>query len=180
MESTFRGELGFTMITHEHRKEGLSRAYIAAVAAKAGYRIARSEPDYGDDLLIDSVEQVDGRYSFTGHSIYVQAKGTHDVTFEDEHVVYDLRAQNYRDLTRTNVGTPAILVLYVMPQAEENWLSQDEATLGIQHCAYWVSLRGMTDKPNSSTVRISVPRAQVFTPAALTQIMTDWRAGKWP
>lgn len=40
---------GVYMLTEEHIKEGLSRAYVLAVAHRAGFNISKSEFDYGID-----------------------------------------------------------------------------------------------------------------------------------
>lgn len=50
---------------------------------------------------------------------------------------------------------------------------QSEAELSIGHCAYWVSLRGMPETQNATTVSIELPRSNQFTVEALST-MIHW------
>ena len=63
------------------------------------------------------------------------------------------------------------LVLLVLPAAQTDWLMHSEDRLELRGCAYWLSLRGFAAVPNTSSVRVSIPRQNQFTPAALTRIM---------
>ena len=52
--------------------------------------------------------------------------------------------------------------LLVLPKEENDWLGQSEEELLVRHCAYWVSLRGLEPTTAKKTVRISIPRSNVF------------------
>jgi Domain of unknown function (DUF4365) len=90
-------------------------------------------------------------------------------------VIYDLAVANYNDLRMEEAGTPRILVLLVMPDDEERWIEQTEEMLLLRHCAYWVSLKGMPATSNTKTVRISVPRVNVFSVNGLRALMDKVR-----
>ena len=66
---------------------------------------------------------------------------------------------------------PRILVVLVLPENLANWLHQSEEELCIKYCAYWVSLRGMPETQNITTVTISLPRSYQFSVTALQSIM---------
>ncbi len=66
----------------------------------------------------------------------------------------------------------------LLPGVEKDWIIQDEDGLTLRKCAYWMSLRGMPATPNVSTVRLAMPRANVFSAAALRELMDKVRAGE--
>jgi hypothetical protein len=51
-----------------------------------------------------------------------------------------------------------------MPEDEALWLDQSPEELTLRHCAYWLSLKGYPPTPNTTTVRVSIPLANVFSP----------------
>jgi len=66
---------------------------------------------------------------------------------------------------------PRILIVLVLPENLADWLQQSEEELCLRYCAYWVSLRGMSETQNTTTVTISLPRSNQFTATALQSIM---------
>jgi hypothetical protein len=93
---------------------------------------------------------------------------------------YRLKLKNSNDLRAPNLWVPRILVLVRVPEQAADWLRQSEEELALQHCGYWVSLRGMPDTPNAATVTIPVPRDQVFSVPALHGLMGRISAGDVP
>ena len=92
------------MITLEHMKEELSRAYLMAVIAKSGMMFSKSELDYGIDGSVKDVEirEEDGkkRHVETGFSIDIQLKATVNTTIENGYISYKLDVKNYNDLIK--------------------------------------------------------------------------------
>ncbi len=158
-------------MTDEHRMEQLSRAYAQAVAAVCGCTCARPEPDYGVDLVLRRVVRHARRWREAGLSLYVQMKSIAGATLTPTEVVYDLKAGAYDTLRRSTRNSPAILVLLNLPANREEWIDHTEDRLELRRCAYWLSLRGFAAVPNAASVRISIPRQNQFTPAALERIM---------
>ena len=62
------------MLTENHIKEGLSRAYILAVAHRAGFNCSLREFDYGIDGTFHDIKIVNGRHVESGYRIDFQAK----------------------------------------------------------------------------------------------------------
>jgi hypothetical protein len=170
-------------LTREHRQEALSFAYISAVAAKAGYNCGPfSGYDYGIDIQISCVEQIDHKIVTCGPILWIQAKASHNFTIsvDDNHIIYNLKVDAYNMLIRENQDTPAILVLYCMPSGEDEWLSVYEECTTLRHCGYWLSLRGMPVSTNSETQTIRIPKEQMFTESSLQSIMTRIEGGSYP
>ena len=68
------------MLTESHIKEGLSRAYILAVAHRAGFNCSlKREFDYGIDGTFYDVKVVGKRHVETGYNIDFQAKASQTV-----------------------------------------------------------------------------------------------------
>lgn len=158
-------------MTDEHRMEQLSRAYVQAVAAVCGCRWSRPETDYGYDLALRAVRKNGGRWREEGLSLYLQLKSVGGGTRTAAEVVYDLKAEAYEALRRSTRVTPALLVLLVLPANPADRLDHTEDRLALRGCAYWLSLRGLPASANTSSVRVRIPRANQFTPAALERIM---------
>lgn len=85
-------------MTQEHIKELISKAYVNALAARAGMTVAASYPDYGIDGTFKDIEyNVDTRkYSETGFGIDFQIKATVNITHKNGFIKYNLEAKNYR------------------------------------------------------------------------------------
>lgn len=165
-------------ITVQHQKESLGQAYVRAVVAKSGFNISVSEHDYGVDGLIKDVGVRDGRHFETGFGINFQLKSSVDVTFEDGFLVYDLESKNYNDLVIETRMLPIILVLYVMPRDETQWLSVDQGQMVIKQCAWWCSLAGLEPTENEDTKRIRIPIDNIFTPDNLMGLMNKVKGGE--
>lgn len=161
----------------ETTKEALGQAYVHAVVAKAGYNIASSEKDFGLDGTIKDIAVRNGRYHETGFGIEYQLKSSCNVTFEGDQIVYDLEGKNYNDLATWEGTNPGILILFVMPKAEEEWLICSQVKMEIRQCAWWCCLEGQPPTDNGSTKRIRVPQSQVFSPEALETLMQKVRGG---
>lgn len=171
-------------ITDQHRKEYLSRAYIHAVAAKAGYACARPDPDYGLDLQVRDIDEeyineTQTDYQDYGYTLDISAKSTYNVRFIGDYIHYDLDIKAYNNLIKEKRGTPAILVLYRMPFEEDHWLSIQEDNTVLKYCGYWVSLRGEPLSTSSSTQVVKIPKNQIFCEPSLKALMTKVRNGEY-
>jgi hypothetical protein len=73
-----------------------------------------------------------------------------------------------------------LLVLLVLPEDEALWLSQSPEELVLRHCAYWASLVGAEPTTATSSVRIVIPRSQVFSVQAVQTLMNSLVQGGLP
>jgi hypothetical protein len=158
-------------MTDEHRMEQVSRAYAQAVAAVCGCRWSVPTPDYGVDLSLRQVAFRQKKWGEVGPPLDIQLRSTSGAVVTADHVVYDLTADTYDFLRRATLASPAVLVLLVLPANRADWIDHTEDRLELRGCAYWLSLRGMPARANTSSVRVRIPRVNQFTPAALERIM---------
>lgn len=158
-------------MTRNQRQEALSRAYVQAVAARAGLSHTPRATDYGIDLALHAVARRGSRYVETGMVLDVQVKSTTRAGTEPDAVVYDLDVNSYDDLRDPAAHNPRILVLVVFPPDPADWLTQTEEGLTIRRCAYWLSLEGREPTRRVRTVRLRIPRGNVFSPTALRSIL---------
>ncbi len=66
---------------------------------------------------------------------------------------------------------PRILVVVLIPEKPEDWITQSEAELCMRDSGYWLSLRGMPETQNTTAVTVTIPRTNQITVAALQLIM---------
>jgi hypothetical protein len=159
------------MLIQPHRQEMLSRVYIQAIVSRCGLTCVFRELDYGIDLTILHITRIASRYNESGFKLDVQLKSTDSVVLSPTTISYDLEVKAYDDLRRKDIGSPRILILLVLPAEEDEWTAQTEDRLELRRCAYWLSLRGMAPTPNTKTIRVSIPRANVFSIEALRELM---------
>jgi hypothetical protein len=168
------------MMTREHRQEALSRAHARAIAAQVGLTVSEPENDYGVDMQLRAITPLGGQRRDRGPHLDLQLKSTTRANLGQAHLTYDLPVVNYDDVRDTDAQVARILVVLVMPDDEALWLSQSPEELVLRHCAYWLSLKGRPPTTNTATIRVSVPLANVFSPAALRDIVQRLRERRDP
>src|SRR5205807_7035486 len=129
------------------------------------------ELDYGIDLSLRSVGVQEKRRRDVGVQIDLQLKSTTGAVLTETEVRYDLEVQAYNDLRNENCPCPRLLVVLIMPADEARWLSQTPEELTLRHCAYWISLKGHPPTMSTSTIRIAIPLANVFSVDAVTRLI---------
>ena len=80
------------MMTRSHRQEALCRAYVQAIAAKAGLLSSRPEPDYGIDVSLRTVGVQGRQHSDTSFQLDLQLKSTTRANVTQNEMKYDLEA----------------------------------------------------------------------------------------
>jgi hypothetical protein len=166
------------MLTRAHRQEALSRAYVRAIAAQAGLICSEPEHDYGIDICLRAVRVRGLRHADAGSQVDLQVKSTTRAVVHADQVVCDLEVKNYEDLREEGENCPRILVILVLPEDETQWLSQSLDELILRHCAYWISLEGYPPTAATKTIRITLPRANVFSAEAIKGILAHVRERK--
>lgn len=167
------------MLPKPQIQEELSRAYIYAISSKAGMTFQRPTLDYDSvDVQISAIGKVTTDSTIESPILEIQAKATyaHDFNGNDE-LSYPLKIKNYNDL-RKNTLAERILVVYLMPREESDWVKTTHTNLQLQKCAYWVSLKGFPDTENSDTVTIKIPKANIFNEHSIKTIMINVSKGE--
>jgi hypothetical protein len=158
------------------QKEDLSRAYVRAIAGRAGVLCAEPRQDYGLDLFLRGVVSGEHRHLDSGFQIDLQLKSTTRAEVRETQVAYDLEIRAYEMLRRAT-PIPSLLVLLVLPEDEIAWLTQTEEQLSLRTCAYWLSLRDAPSTTNEATIRVLLPRLNVFSVKAVQLLMDRLRKG---
>jgi hypothetical protein len=155
----------------QHIESELSMAYVQAVVAKAGaYYNPYKPPEYGLDCDIRLLTTMpDGSITYTGHALNCQVKSTTNCIEQGDQILYDLEAKAYNKLVAFEIKT-AILIVLKLPKDENDWLKCEEDCLELRNCCYWVVLDG-PPTANTSTIRISIPRHQIFNPSAVSSLL---------
>ena len=155
------------------RKEGLSRAYVQAVAAVAGYTLAEQNFDR------DGVDVQVRAGGAMRPSLDMQLKATTGLGQDGAHWRFPLPKRNY-DLLREPAMVPRVLVVLDLPEDEERWLAVSAQELVMRRCAYWVAITGAPESGNIRTVTVSIPTANRLDGPALKTLMDRARNGVLP
>ncbi len=153
----------------------MSRAYVHAIAGRCGLSCSFRDFDYGIDLTVHAICRKNRRYVETGFRLDIQAKSSTTAIVTASHVLHDLEVETYEDLRDPAVGCPRIMVLLVLPEEEPAWTEQSEEHLLLRRCAYWMSFKGLKPTLNTAKIRVSIPRANVFTVDTLTRLLDKVR-----
>lgn len=160
------------LLTGPDRKEALSRVYVKALAARAGYATSVPEPDR---------DSVDLRVQAGGPrrpALDLQLKATTDIAESRDGLLrFRLSIKNYRDL-REETQTPRLLVVLDLPTNERRWMTVKSEKLVLRRRAYWLSLQQEHDEVvDQETVTVSIPEANVLNVESLKVLMERSRTG---
>ena len=168
------------MLTMQHYKESLSRAYITAIVGSARQQLKwGSEYDYGVDGQVKRIINRNGRRTEAGFGFDFQAKASTDWELRHDHIFYDLEVDNYNDLAQRsddNRAMPLILILMCLDRDECEWLNVDESRLMLQKCSYWLQISSGFSS-NQTSQRVKIPACNAFSPSTVIQLLDDIESG---
>lgn len=158
-----------SLLSANDQKEELSRSYLHAVAASAGYTTATYNLDRdGIDLRV----QAGGDFR---PALDFQLKATESLGEVADGVFrYALKRRNY-DLLRETYQTPRLLVVLGLPSADEDWVTITETELILKGRAYWLNLYRAEPSDNTSSVTVSIPQRNVLDATSLQTLMQQSR-----
>jgi hypothetical protein len=159
-------------MTEEQIKATISQHFVQLIAGRRGFKCAKPEPDHGCDLTVTKVAAVKRndrtRYVDSGCSIDLQLKSTCEaqVTRTEHLIKYDLESKTYNDLVfRLNSAAivPLILVVLVLPDDPNQWVTITADELVVRRAAYWyVPPARAAETNNVHSIRIDIPTANVI------------------
>lgn len=153
------------------RKEALSRAYVAAVAAGAGYTLAVQDFDR------DGVDVQVRAGGAMRPSLDIQLKATVRLSGGGEGGFrYPLPRRNY-DLLREPTIVPRILDVLDLPREEGRWISRSAEELVMRRCAFWANIAGFPETSNTETVTVVLGKHDLFDIEGLRSLMERARTG---
>ncbi len=161
-----------TLLSVPDQKEGLSLAYVRALAAGAGFSTSVPEQDR---------DSVDLRVMASGPqrpALDLQLKATTNLgKSESGQFSFSLSIKNYNDL-RIETQTPRLLVVIELPQDQSQWLTVTPEELVLRRRAYWMSLqRGYEEVIGQETKTVYIPEGNLFDVATLQSLMERSRKG---
>lgn len=159
-------------------KEQFSLAFIQAVAAAAGCKVARVDvDDESVDLELIGAYHADDRRP--APHLALQAKCTELDDGDGEILAFPLKLKNYDDL-RARCHVPRLLVVVCVPADVSAWLTATPEAMILRRCAYWRSLHGLPPADTGTKKTVYVPRSQRFDPQALRGLMAKVSGGEVP
>lgn len=160
------------LLTENDIESALSAAYVQAIAAEAGYTSGKPpEPDR---------DSVDIQIAAGGHmrpKLDIQLKASIRLAGDGNKFAYPLKIKNYNDL-RAPTQTPRLLVVLDLPKRRDQWLTVTVKQLIVRRAAYWVSLFGMPESKNETSVTVPIPVSNIFDVGALKALMEQSRSGR--
>ena len=148
-------------MTENEIKEALSNNYVACIANKVGMKLISWKGEKGVDFkVIYSLKRTlpngKTRLMESPYSCDIQMKATttKSITIENDQIIYNLEAKNYNDLIyRKQIGsTPLILILFILPEDENEWVKVLQDELILSKNAYWYY---PTDDENEEVINTS-------------------------
>jgi hypothetical protein len=147
------------------------------VATRGGFSCSYAHRHL-DDAGVDAQIHEDGRQLapdsiHTSFALHVQLKATRVAPAEQGgRFSFSLPLRQYNRLRETRLASARILVVLYLPADPADWLRHSEDALVARRCAYWVSLRGAAASANDAAQTVYIPRQQVVSVEALTEVMT--------
>ncbi|MBV1842737.1 DUF4365 domain-containing protein [Photobacterium ganghwense] len=154
-----------------HSKELVSVSYMYALCAHTGLNL--SDPVIDNDG-VDVTLRGKGYtgYAWTKPKLDIQLKCTRfkrsNLDFKNGTLSYLLKKENYDELTDTSY--PSILVINTVPRIQENWVQQNNHSIGLRYGCYWYSLMGEQKLVRGSKA-LKIPLSQKLTPEATLWLM---------
>ena len=153
------------------QQECFGDAFLLAIAGVAGCAVSLRRPDD------DSIDWTLSCRLSRRPKIDIQMKTWTGYDGSSDPIRYPLKRKNYDDLILTDVLAPRILILVTIPEDIGEWIALSTEQLVLRRCGYWVSLAGLPQTDNETSVTVSVPPTNVLTVAALKEMMERINAG---
>ena len=147
------------------QQECFGDAFLLAIAGAAGCAVSLRRPDD------DSIDWTLSCRLSRRPKIDIQMKTWTGYDGESDPIRYPLKRKNYDDLIIKDVLAPRILIIVTIPQDIGEWIALSSEQLVLRRCGYWLSLAGLPQTSNETTVTVFVPRTNLLTVAALTEMM---------
>lgn len=139
------------ILSDNQRKAELSHAFIAALAARAGYLAHRGpQPD------VDSIDATIRSGSPNRDAIDLQLKATATARKDPDGLHFRLKRKSYNDLVGPR-AVPIILVVLELPADESRWLECTPDRMILRRCGWWLSLAGR-DPLDAGSRTVVIPR----------------------
>jgi len=168
------------------KQEQLSLAVLHATCARAGfaYHIShRIQDNWGWDAHADVKERFEPTSTLFNFRLRFQLKATRQqLIYANGRYSFPLEVKHYNDFRlAAGCDSPIYLVVFQMPDVEDQWLSCTAEELIVRRCLRWVSLRNAPapKKDDQETITVYIPEKQVLTPEALRELARTRSLEQW-
>ncbi|HAA57465.1 MAG TPA: hypothetical protein DCE42_22055 [Myxococcales bacterium] len=170
---------GEQIMTENQKREEISKAYVAAVAAKCGFKIGTwSQDDDCLDVTIGAAGKL-GRGTLAGPKLDIQLKSSSNQVYDKGDTIRHQLTRDRYDNLRLDSCTPKILVFLLLPEEENEWIEHSVEALTMRRCAYWSSLKGREEIPEGTkSTSIFIPKKNIFSPETLYSLMEKISSGE--
>ena len=161
------------------KKELVSVSYLQALCAAAGINHGEyAVDDDSVDVTLTKKGEV-GTGLFYSPKLDVQLKCTSsDMTENETTFSFPLKLKNYNELIVQNCAAPRILVVLRVPNDLQSWVVVGDNEISLNHCAYWVSLKGLEQTANGTRVTVHLPKENRLTIEELNRLMSKIGSGE--
>ncbi len=158
------------MTPKQHREE-MSKAYVAAVAARAKCKLANWSQDSGClDVSVGTSETFGGGLAAPKLDLQLKSSSKPRIA-KGGFFSWSLKRDHYETLRR-KAQIPHILVVLVLPEGQPEWLAQSERELCLRRCAYWIHLLNQPEiSRDKGSATVAIPETQIFTPDTLLSLL---------
>lgn len=161
-------------MTENQQKEEISKAYLHAIAARCGYKLANWTQD--DDCMDVTLcaPGVLGQGQIADPKLDLQLKCTSNpqaLRLAENALAHQLTAERYEKLRR-RAATPKLLVVLLLPEARDEWITHSGESLILRRCAYYMVMTGKDPlTPDTKSTYVKIPLDQIFSPDAVRLLM---------
>ena len=146
------------------QKEQISKAYVLAVATKAGATIGEWNVDKdGVDVTLRRRQLM----------VDLQLKCTGSARTAGGDYAFDLDVPTFAKLTDPDRSAPAYLCLLIVPRALQAWLHHQSEALLLRCHGYWARMGTGTAPTGNGTTAIRLPRANLLDSDALEHMFEE-------
>lgn len=148
--------------------EAFQRAYVTALAAASGITVSVPVPDPGIDMILSHFAPV--HREGVAH-LEVSLKATSRKPARKATTLsVQIRRDRFDYLRTPGPTISKILVLMVVPQAQDAWVRASASTSVLHHAAYWVNLEGHA-RSMAAEPSVAVPLVNLLDDVALCDMM---------
>ncbi|WP_367281581.1 DUF4365 domain-containing protein [Enterobacter vonholyi] len=76
---------------------------------------------------------------------------------------YDINIRTYDHLRDEDVSYPQYLMVLHLPKNLSDWIDHNGDGITLKNKCYWVSLKGLPESANKTSVTVHIPESQIVT-----------------
>lgn len=145
-----------------HRKEQFQVGYIRALASCAG--LVSGEWTVDNDCIDITLKGIGYPKPYIRNpGIDIQLKATESLRKVGDCFAYDINIRTYDHLRDKDVSYPQYLMVLHLPKNLSDWIDHNGDGITLKNKCYWVSLKGLPESANKTSVTVHIPENQIVT-----------------